>query len=415
MQDSKTIRWTDKYVGTFICRLFNFLNIFRFKRKTGPIKNVLVIELFEMGAAVMAYSSIKYIEENLDSVNIYCLSTDKVKESWNLLNIIPPQNVLSINDKNLFTFIKSLIKQIICLRKKKIDLVIDFELFMRISSIISFLVGSRLKAGFYKYGLEGLSRGNYDFQCCYNQNTHISKNFLALTKTAVTQARDIPSYKGKIKTSDIITPAYESDPEIKDKIKAEIKTLYPDYIDHDIILICPDVGKILSVRNYPAEYYVQVINALLDRDSDYVVLLVGVKENDPICSFIKSRINHPRCINFCGKTMSIRELCELMTIAKLLIGNDNGPLHFASMTDMKILALFSTDSPFVYGPLGKCVIVYSHYHCSPCINAFNHKSSKCKESLCLKAIKPDKVIDYSIKLLEEKFKYRTINNKIPYI
>jgi ADP-heptose:LPS heptosyltransferase len=396
MNDSKIIRWTDKYVGTLICHLFNFLHIFKIRRKTGPVKNVLIIELFEMGAAVMAYSSIKHIIKNLNAVNIYCLSTKQIRETWELLNLVPSENIMSIDDRNLFAFIKSLIKQVIYLRKKKIDLVIDFELFMRISSIISFLVGARLKAGFYKYGLEGLSRGNYDFKCCYSQNAHISKNFLALTKTAVTQAKEIPNYKGHIETSEIITPVYESDPEMKIKVKAEIKMLYPDYTDNDIILICPDVGKILSVRNYPSEYFVEVINELLNHYSNYLVLLIGVEENYPVCSFIKNQTNNPRCINFCGKTRSIRELFELMTISKLLIGNDNGPLHFASMTGMKILALFSTDSPFVYGPLGKCVIVYSHYHCSPCINAFNHKSSQCRESLCLKTIEPQRIIDFSI-------------------
>lgn len=415
MNDSKIIRWTDKYIGTSICWLFNFIDIFKINRKTGPVKNVLIIELFEIGGAVMAHSSIKYIKDNLDESNIYCLSTAKIKNVWGLLNLIPPENILPIDDRNLFTFTKSLIKQILFLRKKKIDLVIDFELFMRISSIISFLVNPRLKAGFYKYGLEGLYRGKYDFKCCYNQNTHISKNFLALTKTAINQARNIPNYKGPIDTSEITAPTYHSDAGIRNKVKAEIKMLYPDYADQEIILICPDVGKILAVRNYPAESYVEVVNKLLTHYTDYLVLLIGVKENELICSFVKDQTENPRCINFCGKTKSIMELFELLTISKLLIGNDNGPLHFASMTDIKILGLFSTDSPFVYGPLGKCVIVYSHYHCSPCINAFNHKNSQCNNNLCLKTIKPDMIVEFAVKLLEDKLRYRTINGETPYI
>lgn len=363
----------------------------------------------------MAYSSIKYIKENLNGVNVHCLSTAKIKEVWELLNIIPSENILLVNDRNLFTFITSLIKQIICLRKKKIDLVIDFELFMRISSVIAFLVKPRLKAGFYNYGLEGLSRGKYDFKCCYNQNAHISKNFLALTKTAVTCARQIPNYKSEIKTSEISVPVYQSNPEIRDKVKAEIKALYPDYNNEDIILICPDVGEILSVRNYPAEYLVEVINDLLNHFPRYLVLLTGVKENDEICSFIKDKTNHHRCVNLCDRLKSIGELLELMTFSKLLICNDNGPAHFAALTDIKVLALFSTDSPFVYGPLGRCVILYTYFHCSPCINAFNHKSSPCRNNLCLQTLKPERVFDYSLKIIEDKLEYRTINNEKPYI
>lgn len=416
MNALRTARCLDRYVGTLICFVFYLLNLFRFKRKPKTIKNILLIELFEMGAGIMAYPSIRYIKDTLQDPDIYFLSTRRTNKVWQLLKIIPPENILTIDDRNLFTFATSLIKQVFCLRKKKIDLAIDFELFMRISSIISFLVNPKLKAGFYKYGLEGLYRGNYyEFKCCYNQNTHISKNFLALTKTAISQSSQTPNYKGQISTSEITRPAHKSDPEMKKEVKAKIKTLYPAYTDEDIILVCPDVGKVLSVRNYPPPYFAEVIVNLLNRYPHSLFLLIGVKENNEICSFIKSKTNDPRCINFCDMTKSLDELLELMALSTLLIGNDNGPIHFASMTDLRILALFSVDSPFVYGPLGNCVILYSYFHCSPCVNAFNHKNTRCKNNLCLQAIKPEVVFEYSTKLIENKLQYRTINNKSPYI
>ena len=92
-----------------ICDL---LNLFRIKKESRTVRNVLVIELFEMGGAIMAYTAIKYIKEKLNDVNIYCLSTNKTREVWDSLNIIPPENIVTINDRNLFTFITSAIKQI---------------------------------------------------------------------------------------------------------------------------------------------------------------------------------------------------------------------------------------------------------------------------------------------------------------
>jgi ADP-heptose:LPS heptosyltransferase len=415
MNDLRTIRSLDKYLGSIICFIFDLLSLFKVK-KTRDVKKVLVIELFEMGAGIMAYSAIKYIREKLPDADIYCLATNKTKEVWELLEIIPPENILAVNDRNLFTFAASLLGQLIRLRRKKIDLAIDFELFMRISSIISFLSAAKLRAGFYRYGIEGLYRGNFhDFRCCYNQNTHISKNFLALTKAAVNQCRETPNYKDQIRTSEITVPSYKSNPEIRNKVKAQISALYPDYSDEHIILICPDVGPILPVRNYPADYFVDVINRLLARYPDYLVLLTGVEENDRICSYIESKTADSRCINFCSRLKSLAELFELMSFSKLLLCNDNGPLHFASMTGMKILALFSTDSPFVYGPLGDCVILYNYYHCSPCINAFNNKSSPCRNNLCLQSLEPERVYDFAVKLIEEKPPYRTINGETPYI
>lgn len=271
------------------------------------------------------------------------------------------------------------------------------------------------KAGFYKYELEGLYRGNfYDFKCSFNQNSHISKNFLALTKTAINQINHNPNYKSEIKTSEIILPSYKSDSAIRKKIKDKIKNFYP-YEDEDIILVCPDVGRMLPFRNYPENYFIKIVDKLLKHYKYHLILLIGTNETLLTCSSIANEVNDKRCINFCNQTDTLKELVELMGFSKLLIGNDSGPMHFASLTPIKILALFGMESPFVYGPLGRCVSMYNFFHCSPCVSAFNHKNSKCKDNLCLKTISPDKVFDYSLKVINNELKYQTINGNIGYI
>ena len=166
---------------------------------------------------------------------------------------------------------------------------------MRISSIITFLVNPKLKAGFYKYGLEGLYWGNYyEFKCCYNQNSHISKNFLALTKTAISQSSQTPNYKGQIKTSEITLPAHKSDPEMKKKVIAKIKTLYPACTDEDIILICSDVGKILSVRNYPPSHFAEVISNLLNRYPNSLALINRIQREPRNLLFHQEQNKRPQ-------------------------------------------------------------------------------------------------------------------------
>ena len=280
MQNLTKLQFYDKYLGSLICFIFSLINRFKQKKKAKSIKTVLVIELFEMGAAMMAYSSIKYIKAKLKDPSIYCLCLNKVGGSWSLLGLIPKENILTINEKDLFNFIISTIKQINVLRKKNIDLIIDFELFTRISSIITFLIKSKLKAGFYKYKLGGLYRGNfYDLNCSYNQNTHISKNLLALTKIAINQINDNPNYKSRIKDSEIILPSYKPNLKLNKTIKEKIKLFYPHYNNNTIILICPDVGKNLSIRNYPKYYFVELINKLLAYYPNALILLIGLKEN----------------------------------------------------------------------------------------------------------------------------------------
>lgn len=417
MRDSKKLRSLDKYLGSFLCFIFSIISLFIRKKKNHDRKKILFIELFEMGASIMTYPSLQYTKKHADNSQIMCLCTKKVRESWELLEIIPKENIFSINDKNLTTFIKSFLKNIIILRKEKIDLVIDLELFMRIPSIISFLIGAKEKAGFFKYEMEGLYRGNfYDYKCAFNQNYHIAKNFLALTKTAVLRERNYPNYKNEIKSNEITPASYRSDKNIRDRMIGKIKRLYPQYNEGNrIILVVPDVGKVLSMRNYPKDYLVKAVARLLDTYPKHLVLLIGVRENMDICSYIHKNVSNERCINFCGQTATIRELVELMNFSELLIGMDNGPIHFASLTPSKILALFSMDTPFVYGPLGNAAILYSSFHCSPCISAFNHKNSRCRNNLCLKTISPDTVYEYAVNMLNDKLRYKTINNELSYI
>jgi ADP-heptose:LPS heptosyltransferase len=416
MKDSKALRFIDRYVGMVICFLFSLVFKFKKKRELKRIKNVLLLEFFEMSASILSYPSIKLIIDSLDNPNIFYLCLDQSKPCLELLDIIPVNNIYTINGNSSLAFVASLLRQIIKLRKKNIDVIIDYELFFRVSAITSFLIKSKSKAGFYKYDLEGLYRGSfYDIKCSYNQNSHIAINFIALTKSAIEQNYHTPNLKEEIKASDIILPRYKSDVKMKKRIFRKLENLYSQYDDQNLILVCPDVGKVLPLRNYPKDYYVEVIKKLLENDPQNLVLLIGVLENMKTCSYIHSKVNHKKCINFCGYTATIKELVELIDASELYIGNDNGPAHFASLTQTNTLALFSIESPNMFGPLGKAIILYSSYHCSPCVSAFNHKSTVCRDNLCLQSLKPEKVADYAIRLMNNELTYRTVNNEIHYI
>ncbi len=418
MKDSGKIRFIDRYAGMFICFIFSLISKFIPKSKDRKIKNILLVELFEMGAAMMIYPSIKYINKKEKNANIYCLTTRSIKSSWELLDAIPEKNIFAIDDRNLFSFLISLFKNINQLRKRKIDLIIDYELFMRVPAIISFMINGKYRAGFNRYKLEGLYRGSfYDFKCAFNQNSHISKNFLSLTKTAIEFEKEYPNYKGHISASELVVPEFKSNPDLSELVKDKIRAVYPEYEykKDRIILVSPDVGYNLQMRNYPRDLLVEAIKKIMNHYPNHLVLLVGTKENIEQCNYVHKKVNNKKCIDFCNKVPPLREFFELLKISELLISNDNGPAHFASATGTKVLALFSTDSPFVYGPLGKCAILYSFYQCSPCICAFNHKTSKCENNKCLQCIKPQQVYEMAVKLMNDDIPLRTVNGFLRYV
>ncbi len=293
-------------------------------------------------------------------------------------------------------------------------MVIDYELFTRVSSIISFLIKTKFRAGFYGYTTGGLYRGEFlDVKCNYNQNLHISKNLLALTKSALSEKPRYYNWDGPISNDEIFVPTYISDTalhfNVRRKLEVEIKK------DTPFIAIAPTVGKMLPMRDYPKDQYIDVIKKLLSLYPTHSIVLVGMPAHTEVAEYIRTEINNIRCVNFCGKTSSLRELLELFLMADLLISNDSGNPHFAAMTGLKTVALFGPETPFMYGPLGKAVCLFEFFHTSPSITSFNHKNPPQAETDCLRSISPERIVESAQLLMEGKVEYRTVNNKIPYL
>lgn len=417
MNASGTLRFLDRYVGKLLCWFLSAPNLWASKRQLDKqkVNKVLLVELFEMGAAIMLAPSLHYLRNEIPKADLYCLTTEDMKESWKVLKFVPLQNIVTLKDNGFLSFMFSTIWAVIRMRKTYFDLVIDYDSFFRVSALLVALFRSKAKAGFYRYQLEGLGRGRiYNIACSFNQNMHIAKNFLALTKTALQGRCDYPNFKDPIQTEDLILPLYHTDEGSRQSVLLKLAESYPPGIKDRILVVSHDVGPNLPIRNFPPERFVEVIKQVLQKNNDLSVVLVGTQKEARSARWICMQVSDKNCICLVGNT-TFRELLELLKIATVVLCNDNGIGHFAALTRTKTISLFSTDSPFIYGPLGSCTILYSFFHCSPCISALNHKNSKCVDNKCLQAISSDTVSEYVQQALDGQFIPGTINNKIPYI
>jgi len=85
-----------------------------------------------------------------------------------------------------------------------------------------------------------------------------------------------------------------------------------------------------------------------------------------------------------------------------LITNDSGPVHFASTTNIPIIALFGPESPKIFGPMSpKARVISLGLACSPCVSVFNQKKSSCDDNLCMKQITVAMVIQETQKILRK--------------
>jgi len=415
MQYSRLVRVVERYAGSFVCFIFSLLHKLRSTPKSREIKKVLVIELVEMGAAVMAYSSLTYIRKQIPDAEIHCLCLNSKKESWLLLDEIPRGNVHFIDDRSTGRLVLSLLKQTRALSRQKFDLIIDFELFLRISAIIAFLIRAKFRAGFYRYTMEGMYRGTfYDIKCAFNQNMHIAKNLLALTKSAIALNTNSYNYDGPIPASEIVAPRYTSDGTLRKVVEAKLNSASGSERG-PLILVAPTVGLALPIRDYPKEQYVDVIKKLLQLYPTHRVVLVGSQDHKAVCASIRESVDDARCVDFAGETASLRELVELFGMGELLISNDSGNPHFAAMVGLPSLVLFGPETPFIYGPLGKSVCLFQFFHTSPALTAYNHKNDPGMTNRCLASITQERVVETAALIMAGKATYRTINNEAAYL
>lgn len=399
------IRNIDYWLGIPICFFLSI--IYRIQRffisrepKAADFKKVMFLELSEMGSAILAYSAIQKIKQMYPNSRMYFWIFKRNQDSVRILDIIPAKNVITIRDENLFLLIKDVIGNLRRIWKEKIDVVIDMELFSRFTSILSYLSKAAVRVGFHKYSMEGLYRGAlHTHQVDYNPYMHISKNFLTLVQSLKADPEDAPLLKAEIANCDTAVPKINSSAEAKEAIWEKLKRFNSSISrQNKIIILNPGVSDILPLRRWPIENYIELVRKLLN-DPQIFIVTIGLDLDSAGGELLHQEISSPRVINFIGKT-TIRELLDLYSISVLLVSHDSGATNLASLTDINIIVLFGPETPMLYAPLtANKTVLYANLACSPCITAYNHRHSRCKNNKCMQTITVDEVYNEAARIV----------------
>lgn len=394
-------RAVDRYVGVPICALFSLVNRILPNDPDGtPPKNILIILLSEMGSLVLAQPMIMRLKEQYPDASLHFLMFAKNREVLDLLGVVPPENVITLNDKSLKGLIGDSLRAIRTMRSRKIDAVIDCELFARVSNIFSYLSGAPLRVGFHPHTQEGLYRGSFLTRpVMYNPYRHLTQQFLtlaaALESTTDPVGKMLPApYDGK-------TPVLDFPDAELAQVTRELHNAYPMIRDKKLVLIYPS-GGILPIRAWPLRSYFQLAKTLLDEG--YAVGVIGMKGDREISQSVVDHCNSPHCVNLAGYTRSVRHLLAVFHRASLLVTNDGGPGQFAALTPkLPTIIFFGPETPLLYRSLGdNAYCFHRQLPCSPCLTAYNHRTSPCDgDNQCLKQIGVTEVLAKAHEMLEK--------------
>lgn len=412
----QTQRFIDRWVGQLLCSAVSaWVRITGLFGAPPPMaaapKNILVILLSEMGSIVLAGPMFAQLRRRYPGAAIHILQLKKNQEVTKLLQLTQPEYMHSLDDSSGGSLIRDILKISATMRRLGLDAVVDCELFSRVSALLSFSTGAPVRVGFTPHTQEGLYRGSFiNHAIPYNPYQHITKQFLSLVD-ALDSAGSMPRNKAapirslpvdtelSVKFTDTELAAY----------RAKLVTDHPVTASRQLVLVYAG-GGILPERAWPAEHYARVAQGLCA--AGYAVGLIGLKDDAQLAKDLIAVIRNDACIDLTGYTKSIRELLMLMHASSLLITNDGGPSHFATVTPIQTMVFFGPETGKLYGPLGRrTIMLESGIACSPCLSAYNHRLTFCDgDNQCLKRIAPDPVLADALAFLRSSASKTPVGN-----
>ena len=431
-------RFIDRWAGIPLCAAVSAVDAVMRRIRPAPAiatppRAIVVILLSEMGSLVLANDMFARLKARYPDAPLHALLFRKNREILDLMQVMDPANVHTVDDSSLTSLLSSLAKAIGELRRANVDVAIDCELFSRISSLLSYASGAAVRVGFHRHTQEGLYRGSHiNRPVPYNPYHHISAQFLTLARAIDSTA--VPKSKLAVVASPKPPPHVQLDGALIQGIQTRLAQDFPAIAGKPLVLVYPG-GGILPIRAWPLASYTALCEGLVA--DGCAVAVIGLKDDQALARQLVEQVQAggreasdregsqlkqgPRdwlgqtagaaapsggrelhevnerggnIIDLTGYTRSISELLALFHVARLLVTNDGGPGQFAALTPIWTLMLFGPETPGLYAPLTpKCHSFYSQWPCSPCLTAYNHRTSYCDgDNQCLKVIAPAAVL-----------------------
>lgn len=157
------------------------------------------------------------------------------------------------------------------------------------------------------------------------------------------------------------------------------------------VAICPG-AEYGPAKRWPVENFVTVAQHFAAKLKARVVLL-GATGDVPLAdAFVKQL---PEAENRVGRT-SLEEFLAALGGARLVVCNDSGAMHAASVLGVPTVAVFGSTEPLLTGPLGpRTNILRHHVPCSPCF------LRECPIDFgCMKGVTPEMAIAAAESLLK---------------
>ena len=400
-----TLQQADRWVGAPLCAILTlFRRIFESTRRSGSrrVQRILFVKFAEQGSTVLAYPAIRRSIEMVGRENVYFVVFEDNRFILEAMKIIPIGNVITIATKSLFALAIDTMRAVLQIRKIGIDAVIDMEFLTRFSAILTFTTGAKSRVGFHTFFGDGPYRGDLmTHRLLYNPHLYTSQMFEAMVAALTRDPAVLPTFDF-IPTATESLPRFEPSANEIDEINVLLERENPRIGSATLILLNPNASDLLPLRRWPSSRYVELALRLLERYPELFIGLTGAPAEVDSNNQLADEIGSDRVIRLAGKT-TLRQLLMLYTRGEILVTNDSGPAHFASLTPIRVVALFGPETPALFGARSpNATALWAGIACSPCVNAYNNRQSICRNNLCMQAITVDDVFEEVTRIYDSR-------------
>jgi len=353
----------------------------------GRPRNILFIQLAEMGTMVVLYPAIKKARELYPDAALHFLCFEQIRSSIDMLGVVPSENIITIDADSGVSLVRDTLRFFSRARQRRIDTVINTEAFVRYSSILNYLSGAQRRVGFHRFNQEGAYTGDLlTHKVIHNGHIHAAHTFLDLVHALDAPPDQVPRVKRSRAMDCLDVPKISTDENAAAAIWRKLRALNADIGPaRKLVVINPNASDKFPMRRWPLESFTELAGRLL-QDPEVFVLITGVAGEKPDAQYMCARLGSPRALDLTGQT-TMTELLHLFDLAHVMVTNDSGPAHFAALTRIHEIVIFGPEIPDRYRPLTtNSDVVHTGYTCSPCIGPLNQRLSPCNDNQCLKSI-----------------------------
>ena len=336
------------------------------------IRNILLIQLGDIGDVVLSFPAIRALHENFPQSNTVVAVREKAKEliedcKW-------ATNVISINEEKR-TWIEELTYQkkfFSRLRKFHFDLAIDIKPGDR-GAILAFLSGAPQRVSFFAD--DGKLWRNRVFTHLATDEPkpgrHMTEYYLGL----------LEAYN--IKT-DQIWPEHDVPEYRYQKAKALLRN---EDVQSDRTIIAVQPFSLWKYKEWGVDKYIQLINWLISEYDVSIIITGSLRERERADEIINKCPQNT--FNLAGKT-SIGTLAAVFKTCRLFIGVDSAGVHIAAAVGLPTVCIFGPSSYIDWAPRGsQHQVVHKDFPCVPCQNKGCQGSeiSRCLEELTFEEVR----------------------------